>query len=39
MRVSAESILPVDIFLSSDYPGGFTLNGNSVGYLIEGQIT
>ena len=34
-----EPILPVDVFLSSDYPGGFTLNGNSVGYLIEGEIT
>lgn len=34
-----EPILPVDVFLSSDYPGGFTLDGNSVGYLIEGEIT
>ena len=34
-----EPIFPVDVFLSSDYPGGFVLNGNSVGYLIEGEIT
>lgn len=34
-----EPILPVDVFLSPDYPGGFVLNGNSVGYLIEGEIT
>lgn len=34
-----EPIFPVDVFLSSDYPGGFKLYGNSVGYLIEGEIT
>ncbi len=30
-----EPILPVTVFLSEDYPGGFTLNGVSRGFLIE----
>ena len=30
-----EPILPVSVFLSENYPGGFTLNGISRGFLIE----